>query len=208
MNSENKKLVIFDFDGVLANTEECSYQIHKNVNGDLTWEKFQGFADGNFHEIMGKAVEKEGYIVPTNYYDLYKDHLLTIDIHDILKETILQLKDTYRLAIVSSTRGSYIADFLKKEKVLNYFDDILGHEVHASKIIKINNLLQKYNIESENAVLITDSLGDITEANECNVRSIGVTWGLHERKTLEKGNPVIVIDEPSILLKTVSDVLK
>ena len=207
MNLENKKLVIFDFDGVLANTEECSYKIHKNINGDLTWERFQSFADGNFHEIMEKAVE-EGYLIPTNYYDLYNDHLLTINIHDILKETILQLKNTYRLAIVSSTRSSNIADFLEKEKVLNYFDDILGHDIHASKVIKINNLLQKYNVEPGNTVLITDSLGDILEANECNVRSVAVTWGLHTRKTLEKGNPAIIIDEPSILLKTVSDMLK
>ena len=208
MDSKNKKLVIFDFDGVLADTEEFCYKIHKDFNGTLTWEKFQSFGVGNFHEGMGKAVQEEAYIVPPDFYTLYEKNLSVISIHDILRDTVLLLKDKYRLSVISSTSSPYISKFLEKENILDCFDDILGHEIHTSKVVKINTLLKKYKTSPEGAVFVTDTLGDILEANECNVRSIGVTWGLHERKTLEKGNPIAIINDPSELLGTIEGVLK
>lgn len=80
--------------------------------------------------------------------------------------------------------------------------------MHGSKIIKINSILKKYNIEPNDTVFITDTLGDIKEAKECGVKSIAVTWGLHDRETLEKGNPVAIIDDPRELLRVIEKVLK
>jgi phosphoglycolate phosphatase len=208
MSLENKKLVIFDFDGVLANTLEFSFKIHKDTNGNLTWEQYQGLADGDFHEEMKKFVENESHIIPKNFYELYEKNLNEIGIQEILKNTIFQLKNNYRLVIVSSTNGSYISNFLEKEKILNYFDDIVGYEAHSSKVVKIDTLLEKYKVKPTDAVLITDSLGDILNGNECKIKSIGVTWGIHERKILEKGNPIAIIDDPRDLENTINNVLK
>ena len=203
----NKKLVIFDFDGVLADTLEFSFKIHKDLNGNLTWEKFQDFSTGNFHEGMNKAVQDESYVIPPNFYQFYEKNLLIISIQDIIRDTIFQLKENYILSIVSSTDSIYISNFLKKEKILDYFSDILGTDVDRNKTVKINNLLKKYNILSKNAVFITDSLGDIIEANECKIKSIGVTWGLHDKKDLERGKPNVIIDDPRFLLETIKNVL-
>ncbi|MFZ3015756.1 MAG: HAD hydrolase-like protein, partial [Minisyncoccia bacterium] len=60
----------------------------------------------------------------------------------------------------------------------------------------------------KDVVFITDSLGDILEGNECGVKSIGVTWGLHGRETLKKGNPVAIIDDPRDLEGVINNVLK
>jgi len=132
----------------------------------------------------------------------------TITIHDILRDTFLKLKDNYKLSIISSSWGDIISSFLKKENLTNYFDDILGFDVHTSKVVKIKSLLEKYNVLPKDAVFITDSLGDILESNECDVKSIGVTWGLHDKKTLEKGNPVDIIDDTRELESVINNVLK
>lgn len=203
-----KKLVIFDFDGVLADTEDFCYKIHKDVNGNLTWEKFQGFAEGNFHDGMGKAIREEGYVRPPDFYKKYGQNLSCISIHDVIRESVLHLKDKYKLAVVSSSEGSYISDFLKKERIFDYFEDILGHDIDTSKVVKINMLLEKHKINSLDAVLVTDTLGDVLEATKCGVKSIGVTWGLHEKEVLEKGNPVAIVDDPRELVETVQNVLK
>jgi len=208
MSSENEKLVIFDFDGVLANTEEFCFKIHKDFNGSLTWEKFQSFAEGNFHDGIEKVVKEESYIIPPNFYKFYEKNLSVISIHDVIRNTIFCLKDKYRLAIVSSTNSSYISNFLKKEKVSDCFNEILGHDVHFSKVVKINILLNKYKIKPENVIFITDSLGDLIESNKCKVHSVGVTWGLHGREILGKENVDAVIDDPRDLLETIQNVLK
>lgn len=203
-----RKLVIFDFDGVLANTTELNYKIHKDVNGNLTWEKFQQFSEVNFFEGMGKAIKDEKYIIPPKFFEIYEKNLSLINIHDILRDSILELRKKYRLAIVSACRSDSISNFLQKQNIRNCFDDILGIDNHTSKVVKIKSLLEKYKVLPKDAVFVTDTLGDILEGKSCGIYSIAVTWGLHSKETLKKGAPSKIIDEPSDLFGTIEDVLK
>lgn len=208
MNLENKKLIIFDFDGVLVNTLNLCFDIHKKVNVDLTWEKFQDFSNGNFIETIRNAEKEKKHIIPDDFYGQYKSKLGTFSINDILKSTIKLLSEKYIITIVSASFSYIIEDFMKKEKIENYFSDILGSNINKSKVIKINSLLEKYKINPKDTVFITDTLGDILSGNECKVNSIGVTWGLHGRKTLEKGHPIVIIDDPRDLLNSIKNVVK
>ncbi len=205
---ENKKLIIFDFDGVLVNTLQFSFFIHKELNKDLTWEKFQDFSNGNFHDGILKEVEKGDYIIPSNWGDYYDENVIKLTISDVLNNTIKILSEDNILTIVSSSRGVSISKFLVKEGLKDYFMDILGSDAHRSKVFKINLILNKYNINPDDTLFITDSLGDILEANETKIKSIGVTWGIHSKKTLEKGDPIAVIDDPRDLLLKIQNVLK
>jgi phosphoglycolate phosphatase-like HAD superfamily hydrolase len=207
MNSDNKKLVIFDFDGVLINTLDFAFASYKELNKDFTWEKFQDFSNGNFHETVGSEINN-GFCSPEDkkWDEIYSRHIRDLKVVDIIVDTIKKLALNYVLAIVSSTSTQCINDFLLKEKITN-FSDILGTDVHKSKIIKINSLLEKYNIKPDCAVFITDSLGDILEGNACGIKSIGVTWGIHPKETLKKGNPIAVLDDPRDLLDCIKNVL-
>jgi tRNA nucleotidyltransferase (CCA-adding enzyme) len=206
--TQNKKLVIFDFDGVLVDTLEFSYQIHKSKNNNLTWERFQEFSNGNFHDGIESDIKKGKLAIPDDFYGQYKKGLEALAMHDILHNCILFLATNYRLAIVSSTKDEYITNFLIKENIAEYFSDILGVDIHKNKTIKIQMILEKYNLISRDAVLITDSLGDILEANECHVPSVAVTWGIHGQANLVKGNPASIIDNPQDLVGTIENILQ
>ena len=67
-------------------------------------------------------------------------------------------------------------------------------------------LLDKYKITSEDAVFITDTVGDIVEARECGVRSIAVSWGFHEIETLEKARPAKIVSTPADLLRAIKEI--
>lgn len=208
MNQENRKIVMFDFDGVLVNTHDSSFEIHKRKNPHFTWERFQSYSDGNFMDGYLKAV-KDGEHIPTeNFPEQYHSNLITLSVHDILSSVVQALAEKYLLVVISSSNGTAIKNFLEKENIVNYFVDILGTDVHLSKIVKINSVLSKYHTEPSSAVFITDTLGDIKEADECRVSSIGVTWGLHGRDRLAKGNPVAIIDDPRELYGAIVNVLK
>lgn len=207
MNEQNKKLVIFDFDGVLINTIDWSYDLHKKYNPEFSREKFNSFVEGNFIEGIGKAVE-EGHVIPEDWGDKYQEFVLTITISDVLHDTILSLSNKYKLAIVSSSSSEFIHNYLKKENLDGCFVDVLGADIHYSKVVKIKSLLSKYSISQKDTVYITDTLGDIKEARECRVDSIAVLWGQHDHSVLSKGNPVKIIDDPRALLPTIESVLK
>jgi phosphoglycolate phosphatase len=207
MNPENKKLVLFDFDGVLANTLEFCFDINKEHNSDFTWEKFRNFSIGNFVDGVEKAVSENSHVVPPNLKEKYQEEIKKIKVHDVLHQAVLDLSKDYILAVVSSTTSKYISDFLVKENLRDCFSDILGVDVEKNKTIKINNIMKKYDALPSDVVFITDSLGYILEGNECGVNSIGVTWGIHDKETLEKGKPIAIINDPRELLETIEKVL-
>lgn len=208
MSTSHKKVVLFDFDGVLVNTLQFSYQIHKDKNENFTWQRFQDFSNGNFHEEFQKALTQERFVLVDDFYGKYNDKLREVRINEILHDTIVYLSKYYTLAIISSTETVHIKEFLQREKLIDYFSDIVGSDIHTSKVVKITMMLEKYHLSSSDTVFVTDTLGDIREASVCNVSSIGVTWGLHDALTLQKGSPIAIVDEPLLLTSAIKNVLK
>ena len=52
----------------------------------------------------------------------------------------------------------------------------------------------KFNVVLEDAVFITDTLGDVKEAKKLNIKTIAETFGFHNRERLEQGDPYIIVD--------------
>jgi phosphoglycolate phosphatase len=208
MQNNHKKLVLFDFDGVLINTLPMSYELSLVTNPDLTYEDYQKMSHGNFYDAFQGEGAPMKYIGNPNYHADYRNRVREFDTPLSIQEAVRNFSKKYAVAIISSGSEEAIAHFLEKEDLLKCFNDILGYETHKSKVVKIKTLLEKYLISPSDAILVTDTLGDIREATEANVKSIGVTWGLHDRETLAKGNPAAIIDDPANLEDTVESLLK
>lgn len=208
MDEQKKKLVIFDFDGVLADTIQFCFNMYKEKNPNLTFKNFQDLSIGNWINSIENALLGKTLIKGEDFKDKYKEEVDRIKIENILVETIIELNKNYILAIVSSTDSIYIRNFLEKENINKYFSDIFGSDINKDKVIKIKILLNKYGISHDDTVFVTDSLGDIKDGNKCGVKSIGVTWGVHSKETLEKGNPAIILDNPNELLGVIKNMLK
>ena len=115
------------------------------------------------------------------------------------------LAHRYILIIVSSSVNSPIQGLLEKHHLGRYFSEIMGHDVHTHKAEKIRMIFEKYNTVANECIFVTDTLGDMREANNMQVASVGVTWGWHSRETLEKGNPFRVVETPQEISKAISD---
>jgi len=121
-----------------------------------------------------------------------------------MKEVITKLGKLYTLIIISSTITSPIRDFLKRNNILLYFDDIVGSNViHTNKTKRIKMVFGKYGVGAKDCVFITDTLGDMREAASVGIQSIGVSWGFQGKENLIKGNPFCIADKPQDLLSIV-----
>lgn len=202
-----KKLVVFDFDGVIVNTHGVSLKLNQATNPHLTEELYSQMSHGNFYASFESDSPLLKFTQNPNFGEEYRKQILGLAAPRGIAEAIKYCADTYIVTIVSSAWADTIKDFLDKEELLPYFQDILGADTHKSKVVKLNILLEKYAVKPENAVFITDTLGDILEAHEVNIKSIGVTWGLHNTETLMRGKPEIIIDDPTLLLQTIEKIL-
>ncbi|HEY4714926.1 MAG TPA: HAD hydrolase-like protein [Candidatus Paceibacterota bacterium] len=202
-----KKLVIFDFDGVLVDTILMCYEIHKEFNPNFSYEEYQKLAHGNFLQDYAKIRQKRNYISHLDFHDQYKKKVCDIDIPPVLKEVVETLSQSYKLSIVSSSLTPVIGKYLKDKDILKYFDEILGFDFHASKVLKLEKIIKDHKVVAKDVVFITDTLSDILEANEVGIPTIAVSWGLHDRATFAPGHPAAVIDDPKELIPTIERIL-
>lgn len=189
-----KKLVIFDFDGVLVNTTDLVLGIMRSTNPHLSDEYLKNISSGNFYDGLNHALAHDGYVMRDDWEELYEKGLKNLTTHDVIHKLIVDLSKDFRLAIVSSSHSRHIIESLEEENIREHFPEILGSDTHARKTIKINQLLTQYGLHPSEVIFVTDTLGDMREGNECGVRSIGVTWGLHSREEFEKAQPFAVVD--------------
>lgn len=126
---------------------------------------------------------------PGTFFHTYRERLLNMQPTVGMREIIERMAAHHQLAIVSSSLSAPIHDFLVQENLDQYFEGVYGVDVHPSKKIKLEQLFEKYGASAEKFLFVTDTLGDIREATEVHVPSIGVTWGFHSEETLAQGMP-------------------
>jgi len=193
------KAVILDFDGVIADTYDMVYSICNSYGFAITHKVLKTHHDGNVYETpkipFDKGMLKE-YIKEYNKR-LDKKYLFPI------KDEIEKLYSDYKLFIISSNSEKGILHFLDLTNLGKYFSKVMGMETDRSKVKKFQMLFDKYNINPEECVFITDTLGDLKEGKEAGVKTVAVTWGFHNEERLQKGKPDLMINEIKDIYKKV-----
>ena len=180
---------MFDFDGVIHDTFDRVFAINQQIEPKLTVAEYLGYLDGNIYANMNITKEKS-----ERFSKLQNETFTEMVIKQEIKEELLQLQEQHSLFIVSSASETFLKRYCQDNK-LDFFLEVLGQDTHRSKVIKINWLLEKYGLKKEECIFVTDTLGDLKEANEVGMKAIAVDFGYHDRKRLEQGNPLSIVSE-------------
>lgn len=198
------KLIFFDFDGVLVDTLMMHYGISKEVNKDMPLDFFRSLSNGN---IFRSIQDNPDYVPHPQFFERYEAESRELIVPTSIADLVRKLREHYTLAIISSTPTALITKILKQTGLHDCFADILGSDLHTSKVVKIKMLLEKYKVAGADTVFITDTVGDIKEGRECGVKSIAVTWGFQGQETLQKADPDKIVSTPEDLAKAVEEIL-
>ena len=182
------KHLIFDFDGVIADTHDINWAISSECDPAATYEDFLAHHDGNVF-----AEPRIKFSIPGFFSKEYKKHL---NINHLSKAVgpLKRFKKDYSLYIISSTREEIIKEVLEKAGILDLFTRVMGPETHRSKIEKFKMLMAEHGIADDNTIFITDTLGDIKEAHKVGIKTIAETFGFHNRERLALGEPYKIVD--------------
>ena len=180
------KAIIFDFDGVIA----------ESVN--VKTEAFAILYEPYGKEVVNKVVQHHlanGGVSRFEKFRIYHKELLNIELNDQnLKELSNNFSDLvvervikapyvpgvfefikvnhkkYGLYISSATPQDEIEQIVKQRKILDYFQGVYGSPIskgeHVKRIIKLNNY------KENEVIFIGDSTSDRDAANENNIRFI------------------------------------
>ncbi len=206
----NKKIILFDFDGVIADSYSINFEINKIIDPkSITKEDFQNLFNGNINDDGLKSLsysQEEIKKINEDFFAKYTPQMEKVRIFPGMKEVVEELAKNYTLLIISSTIINPIRDFLKRNKILSYFDDIVGNNfADANKTERIKMVLKRYGVEAKDCIFITDTLGDMREAAIYGIPSVGVAWGFQTKENLAKGNPYQIAEKPEDLCAIVDN---
>ena len=209
-----KKLVIFDFDGVIMDNLPVLFRVYdvicerlgvrklksqkeivENNHGD--WKEFYRYL-----KIKEKDFDKADEIFKEIYIKLEKE----ISIFYGMKEIIEKLAKKFKLVIASTNLRQNIEAGLKRNNLFNEFDlifdgeDVENHKPSPEQLIKC---MSKLKVTPEETIYIGDTFGDIIAAKNAGVEIIAVTWGWRNWLDLKKLNPNFIANKPEDLLKLI-----
>lgn len=180
-----RKIIIFDLDGVLFDTVALSEQFLYDQYPDITREMWLEILCGNFHDELTKItalkkVQTEEEKMARRL--LHTENKAKAPMYEGAKEFLEALhKEGYTLALNTSAYERNCAPLLERAGVIELFDFLGTAEVSKSKVDKFKIMEEKYGSDSAHVLFVTDTLGDIREADSANVPTVAVTWGAHDR---------------------------
>lgn len=205
---DNKKVVIFDFDGTIADTFGVVIELLDKISAELGLKrlnkgKAKELRDKTAREIM-EFFEVSIFQVPFVMRKLrfmFKEHLNDVNMIEGISEVLQELKArNYRLGVVSSNNKENVDNLLKREGLDKLFDFIVTGSSIWGKDKVLRKALKAHNLKSQEVVYIGDETRDIEAAKKANIDIISASWGFDSNNLLKKHNPSILISNPQEIL--------
>lgn len=210
------KLVIFDFDGTLADTKEniiLTFQMTMKELGVEIKSRQEcaatiGLTLEDAFKVLYPGMAAEKYILLRDTYRrIFKENrkILVPGLFPEVMETLEELRRRgYLMSIASSRLSPSLHSFLEDMKIAHLFEYAVGgdnveHPKPAPDAVL--QILRHYNLSAEEAFVVGDMPFDINMATNAGVKSCGVTWGNADAAQLRESGANYVIDKMSQLLE-------
>ena len=203
------KNLIFDFDGTIADSKECS------IVATQKSFKERGLEEPTVNLIeyyMGIPIEKSFSLMSSvdlddhqlealiktfrqNYKEVESSYL---KLYKHMTEQLQSLSKDKQLFVVSSKKTDVLIRNLEILDIDHLFSEVIGSDKvnhYKPSPDGINYILNKYQLENEETIYIGDAIFDMQMANSAKVASCAVTWGTHSIEELKSENPTYIIHE-------------
>ena len=231
LDSQPKKLIIFDFDGVIGDT---IYQAYLATNEVLEKYDLQAFdTPEEFYEdlnvtlavapkLIWNRIKKHGFFggflgiikhltalskIKSNLMFAFGPKLIAATYFVGIPDVLEKLQGQAEMVIVSNNQKDGINKFLEKNNLAKYFTEVHGFEKTMVKTGKLKKIMESRKTELANVIFITDMARDVNDANPLKLRCLAVTYGYNNLQKLQTRNPAKIIDRVDQILPALKTML-
>src|SRR3989344_729732 len=196
-----KKVVIFDFDGTLADTFPITSEIFKTI-----------IKEYGYKEISNEDIQKLREMTPIQIISHFKfpiwkvpeligkvrdktaDFVEHIKPFKGIKQMLIGLKNkNVKLGILTSN-SKKIVDVFLKHKEFPKFEFIESELNLFKKPDHLKKVISKYKFKKDEVIYVGDEVRDINAAKHAGIDVAAVTWGYNKKQILQKNNPTYLVD--------------
>lgn len=213
---KNIKAIIFDYDGVLGDSDAFnSYackEAAKKCGIELSTEIYRKCAPGGatIKDIAtcivthyGKPEKVDEYIGYKRQYD--EEYIKAVLVLPSVIETIKNLHNKYVLAVNTGTRHALVDGFLGKYDLTKYLKLVIASEdIMKGKPDPESYLLSCNRLEvlPENCMVIEDGVSGVISAKAARCYVVGITNNVSKEKLLELGCDEVISDLSELMVPT------
>ena len=207
----DQKVIIFDFDGTIADTVDALVTIANRLALEF------GYVPINSQELVLLRNLTAREIIKYSGVSLFKIPFMVIKVKGELKHKIPELtpieginaalielhNQGYHLGIITSNSQENVNQFLKCHNLDYLFDFIYSGVTIFGKTTIINNVLRQKQFKPEVVIYVGDETRDVESAKKANIKVVAVSWGFNSSEALGKQNPDFLIHHPRELLDVI-----
>jgi len=204
------KLVIFDLDGTLIDSEldlatAVNAMLRHYGRNELPLQVIGTYiGDGApmlVRRALGDPADREFLQEALNYFLLYyRDHKLDNTLpYEGIKEALQRIGGTRKLAVLTNKPVKASQGILAGLGLAKSFFQVYGGNSFETKKpdpLGANTLMREAGVQPDETVMVGDSGVDILTARNAGLWSVGVTYGFAPQ-TLEQVPPDVQVDTPA-----------
>ena len=202
-------LILFDFDGVLADTLADMLRFAQAVCDELGISHTVVQSDLSELEVMSFATFGQACEMPADLLDEFVRRCTgkfagkksPPAIFDGLRDVLRKLAESHLLAVVTGNTEGNVRVFLEEHGLEGCFRAVYGVDMPGSKVEKIILAKGQFAGEGEAVFMVGDSVSDIRDAREAGVNSIAVSWGHQSIGKLVGAMPDHIVHTPEGLIE-------
>lgn len=207
-----KKVLIFDFDGTIADTLEVIVKITNNLADEFGYPpssqedlaKIRHLGAWQVIQRSGVSVFKLPLLIRKLQKKLSQE-IENINLFPRMQETLGELKaDGHTLGVVTSNSGENVNKFLAAHQMQDIFDFVASSTTLFGKHRTLKKIIEKHHLHVENTIYIGDETRDIEAAHKIGLEVIAVSWGFNSVEALVNHAPEYLIHSPLDLIKIIN----
>lgn len=208
----DKKTILFDFDGVLVDSLPVVANIHNEILRHfgkeivVTPALIRTHWKDNWQNLYKDAYGFLESEIPTTvplFQKFAAEQFPSVCVYQGMAEAVKHLSKVFHLVMLSGNYSVIVVQTLMKEKLDKYFLRIFGNDDFGG-VDKANprffyRALDVLNLEKDNAILLTDTAGEIYAAKKADIPVVACSWGWQDRDDLIAAAPDYLADDPDEL---------
>ena len=200
------QLVLWDFDGTLADTFGCSVRIYNDLAERHGFRPIdnpdgvRGLSTVAFLRHHRIPLLKVPALVRA-VLAAQRGEMAGIRLFPGVAAVLARLHDAgCALAVLSSNRPDHIRACLRANGADGWFAAVHGYQRLLGKAIGIRRVMRSAGLIAREAVYVGDEVRDVHAARQAGVPIIAVSWGYQARALLAEQRPDHLVDQPEQLL--------
>lgn len=201
------KLVVFDFDGTIADTLEPTIHIYNRLAPFFRTKKIQRSELDRVRGEKPKRLLWEYGVGPVKLLLLtltirrfLKKQIATIPLQSGIAEALFALQSKgVRLQILTSNSKENVSTFLRIHHLDHFFETITSYRRIFGKDIALKQIAQDAWLQVTEIAYVGDEVRDMEAAKRAGVKSVAASWGFQTYEALEKCRPDILLRAPEEL---------